>query len=117
MIFHLTTLDKWEQAVLDGDYRPESLIAEGFIHLSTEAQVQTTANLYYSGKTLLLLAVDPAQLTAELRFEAPAGSGKRDDLFPHLYGPLNLDAVTKTQTLVPGSDGRFEISPLETESP
>ena len=117
MIFHLTTLDSWAQAVLDGDYRPESLQAEGFIHLSTGSQVETTANLYYAGQTLLLLWVDPARLTAELRYEAPVGPGKRDQLFPHLYGPLNLDAVTKTETLTPNDDGRFAITLPETESP
>ncbi len=118
MIFHITTLDMWDRAVLDGAYRPPSLEAEGFVHLSTAPQVEATANLYYAGKTdLLLLSVDPERLRAELRYEAPAGSGMRDDLFPHLYGPLNVDAVVKTVKLVPNAEGRFEISPLESESP
>jgi uncharacterized protein (DUF952 family) len=114
MIFHITTLDTWEQAVLGGSYRAESLEAEGFIHLSTAEQVEGTANLYYQGQSgLVLLVVDPERLHSELRHDPPAGTGARSGLFPHLYGPLNVDAVVKTVALEPDASGRFTI-PLET---
>jgi uncharacterized protein (DUF952 family) len=114
MIFHITTLDMWEQAVLGGSYRAASLKDEGFVHLSTAAQVEVTANLYYAGQSgLVVLVVDPERLESELRYEPPKGPGARDDLFPHLYGPLNVDAVVKTVALVPDAAGRFTVS-LET---
>lgn len=91
MIYHITYLEEWEQAVVMGEYFPPSLSEEGFIHFSLGEQVASTAERHYSGEVgLILLEVDPDKLDAELRYEeAPGGFGT----FPHLYGPLNLDAV------------------------
>ena len=94
-------------------YAPESLAQEGFIHFSTVEQILDTANRFYrSDPNLLVLVVDPEKLTAEVRYENLEGGGT---LFPHLYGPLNRQAVLKIVRLLPDSDGYFEQLPSELE--
>lgn len=77
-------------------------LADGYIHLSTAAQVRETARRHFAGQDdLLLVAVDPAALGAALVYEPSRGG----DLFPHLYGPLPLSAVTATAPLPLDGDG------------
>lgn len=111
-IFHITARTAWEAAERDGIYRAASLDTEGFIHLSTRAQVIPTADLLFRGVAgLVLLEVDPDRLSADLRFEAPAGPAAPDipDQFPHLYGPLEAAAVIAVYDLPAGPDGRFAL--------
>lgn len=62
------------------------------------------ANTFYAGrKDLLLLVIDPAKVASEIREEAVDGPER----FPHIYGPLNLDAVTEVRSFLPGEDGLF----------
>ena len=85
---------------------------QGFIHASTREQIVETANRFYAGQDgLVLLCIDPAQLTAPLRSEAASNAGHREGagLFPHIYGPLNLDAVTRVLDFPCGLDGRFAL--------
>jgi uncharacterized protein (DUF952 family) len=90
-VFHLIRQDDWLAALASGQYTPPSLAAEGFIHFSTREQVLDTARRYYAALTdLLLLEVDSARTSAGWRWE-DSGHG----VFPHLYGPLDLDAVTR----------------------
>jgi uncharacterized protein (DUF952 family) len=104
LIYHITSRDAWQQAQAIGAYRGDTLATEGFIHTSTGAQVARTANRFYHGRAgLVLLAIDPARLAAELRYEA-ASDG---ELFPHIYGALNLDAVTVAHDFMPAPDGSF----------
>lgn len=105
-IFHITTASAWHAAYAAGAYTAASLATEGFIHLSTREQVEATANRLYRGQAgLLLVAVDPSRLTAELRYE----EGEPGEQFPHLYGPLNLDAVAGIYALLPEADGSFRL--------
>lgn len=107
-IFHITQAAAWEAAARDGSYAADSLASEGFIHLSTRAQLLWVAERFYKGQPgLVLLAVDPARLTAELRYEE-SEPGQR---FPHLYGPLNLDAVAAVYPFAPGPAGSFSLPP------
>lgn len=101
-IYHITTRAAWQAAQAHGQYIAPSLATEGFIHFSRANQVTGVANAFYAGQNgLVLLEVDVARLSADLRWEPPAHPGgvapqvqpHADDLFPHLYGPLNLDAV------------------------
>lgn len=104
-ILHITTHEAWAEARRSGEYRTESLRTEGFIHCSTPAQVEATAERYYLGhRDLILLVIDPARVQAPLKFEEARGL-----LFPHIYGPLNLDAVQRTVDFPPGPDGRFRL--------
>ena len=107
-IFHVCTRAQADAALALGQYRIPSLESEGFIHLSQAHQVQGVADRYYAGQSgLVLLVVAPDRLHAPLRWEPPgslrvAAGAKRPDaaqLFPHLYGPLNTDAVLEVLDL------------------
>lgn len=110
MILHITTRAAWEDAQAARVYRPASLASEGFIHFSSPAQVTRVADAFYRGQPdLVLLVVDPARLRAPLRYEPPAEDASSAERFPHLYGPLNLDAVVSVVPFPPGADGTFSL--------
>ena len=102
MIYHITNRAAWQAAENRGCYSAPSLTREGFIHGSAKDQILRVANDFYRGvPDLLLLCIDENRLSAELRWEAPAHPDSdaaelvsSDALFPHIYGVLNLDAVT-----------------------
>ncbi|MBN2387002.1 MAG: DUF952 domain-containing protein [Anaerolineales bacterium] len=115
-ILHITSWAGWAAARSEGEYRADSLADEGFIHCSTRAQVIRVANLWYPGQAeLVLLVIEPDRLTAELKWEPPVHPPAGDEVpplderFPHLYGPLNLDAVVAVLAFEPGRDGRFSL--------
>jgi len=118
LIFHITSRKAWDEAQGRGDYRAESLATEGFIHCSTLSQVLPVAENFYKGQHgLVLLAVEPALLSSELKWEPPSGGTpppgvSEGDLFPHVYGPINLSAVVKVVDLDQNSDGTFLLSDL-----
>src|SRR5689334_11865226 len=98
MILHITSQSEWRDAQTRGEYIAPSLATEGFIHCSTEKQVAHVANAFYAARTdLLLLVIDEAKLKPQLKWEAPAGPPapgiSESDSFPHVFGPINLDAV------------------------
>jgi uncharacterized protein (DUF952 family) len=102
-ILHITTASAWRVAQEDGELTTPSLADEGFIHCSTRGQVEATADRIFRGSgDLLLLEVDPGKLLAELKWERATDVGEE---FPHIYGPLNVDAVVGTLALVEGPDG------------
>lgn len=104
-LFHILRRPEWDQARRAGDYRPPSLETEGFIHFSTAHQVAGTADRFYAGvRDLLVLRVRRDRLRAELRFDPVDG-----DAFPHLYGPLNLDAVVAVAELPLPDSGGFQM--------
>ena len=107
MILHIVSSDDWDAAQAAGLYTPPSLASEGFIHLSTPEQVLRTAGRFYAGRSdLLVVWVDPTLLTPELRYEQPPPSDPgAAELFPHLYGPLELEAVIGVSPLVLGPEG------------
>ena len=117
MIFHITSRTNWDEAQKRGDYRAESLTTEGFIHCSTLAQVLPVANNFYKGQSgLMLLEIEPTLLSAKLKWEPPSGGAPPPgvpvgDQFPHIYGPINLDAVVRVVELITNSAGAFELSP------
>ncbi|MGA7870267.1 MAG: DUF952 domain-containing protein [Candidatus Binatus sp.] len=110
MILHIVKRSEWTEAVGRGSYAPESLRVEGFIHCSTLAQVIDTANRFYRGRDgLVVLCIDESRLKAELKYEAPtmARGESAGELFPHLYGELNVDAVVRVVELQCEADGSF----------
>ena len=129
LIYHITSRSALQTASESGEYRSESLASQGFIHLSQLHQVLGVANAFYAGqKDLVILVVDPALLKAELKYEGPVhpvASGSEvvseavqaaaptiDQSFPHLYGPLNFDAVVKIIDLALADDGSFKLPAL-----
>jgi uncharacterized protein (DUF952 family) len=108
MLLHICAVDEWRLAKDRGEHRPASLTDVGFIHLSGPDQVHLPANRLYAGRTdLVLLHVDPALLTAPVRWEPGVPTDPAATLFPHLYGPLPVTAVTSVTPYLPGSDGQF----------
>ncbi len=114
-ILHITTRADWDAAQATGSYRPPSLAHEGFIHCSTQAQVIGSANQFFRGRTdLLLLCIDESRVAATLRYEPPVATGggpdpRAGERFPHLYGPLALDAVVRVVPLPCDRDGGFTL--------
>jgi uncharacterized protein (DUF952 family) len=109
VIYHIATVSDWAQAQRDGEYttstRGVTLAEQGFIHASTAEQVTPVANLFYRGLTdLLVLAIDTDRVGPQVRYERVPGW---DAPFPHIYGPLNVDAVVDTRPLAAGPDGSF----------
>jgi uncharacterized protein (DUF952 family) len=118
MIYHITPRAAWNEARQRGDYRTESLDTEGFIHCSTEKQVVPVAENFYHGQPgLLLMVIEPERLTSDLKWEPPAGGVPprgvpEGDLFPHIYGPINLDAVVQVVDLQSNPDGNYTLPDL-----
>ena len=103
MIVHICEREAWEAAQESREYRPASLEAPGFIHCSRPEQVLDVANRFYrDAPELLLLWIDPQKVKAEIRWEAADG-----DTFPHIYGPLDIEAVTVVTALIPDEDGAY----------
>ncbi|NWF70477.1 MAG: DUF952 domain-containing protein [Chloroflexi bacterium] len=120
LIYHIAALADWNAARASGVYRADSLETQGFIHCSSREQVVRVADAVFRGqRDLLLLAVDPHKLTAQLRFEPPDPSipahHYEGELFPHIYGALNAAAVVRVAAFLPRADGTFAF-PQELES-
>ncbi|MCV7013903.1 DUF952 domain-containing protein [Mycolicibacterium madagascariense] len=107
-LFHLCTVDEWEDAVGSGERRPPSLGEQGFVHLSSRDQVHLPATRLYAGRhDMLLLRLDPDELTAPVRWEPGVPTDPEAMTFPHLYGPLPVRAVVDVTPYLPAADGTF----------
>ena len=110
LVYHLALAANWREALAGGEgYRISSidrtLEEEGFIHCSFDTQLQATADRFYRGRSdVVLLSIDTELLESELRVEAAGGHPSG---FPHLYGPLNPEAVTEVRPLKLAPDGRL----------
>jgi uncharacterized protein (DUF952 family) len=92
VIYHITTKTKWNEALQKGFYEAPSLREEGFIHCSYDEQVAGIAERFYAGKKdLVKLVIDTDKLSSKIIFE---WSPSVQDTFPHIYGPINTEAVT-----------------------
>ena len=117
-IVHITSRTAWVGATRTGYYMAPSLQTEGFIHCSTSSQALAVAGKYYEGQTgLVLLVVDPSRLIPELKWEPPTGGGPppgvpAGDMFPHIYGAINLDAVVQVLDFEADSNGNFSLPPM-----
>ena len=92
-ILRITPRARWYQAVADGEYRGDDLAAEGFIHALTLEQLGFVVGKFYRGRTdLVVLRIDPDTLKSPVKWENPHPTWK---LFPHIYGPINIEAVVE----------------------
>jgi uncharacterized protein (DUF952 family) len=121
IIYHITSREAAQAARESGKYRADSLTSQGFIHFSQVHQLLGVANAFYADqKDLVILKVDTSKLMSELKYEAPDHPGpaasaiepSADQRFPHLYGPLNFEAVIKVVDLPPAVGGFFELPTL-----
>jgi uncharacterized protein (DUF952 family) len=107
IVFHITTRKAWNSALAEGNYLTETFPLEGFIHCSTHDQVIQVANLRFRGQTgLVLLSIDTDKVKAEIVYENLEGG---QQLFPHIYGELNIDAVVRVAEFEAGADGYFTL--------
>ncbi|HKB44948.1 MAG TPA: DUF952 domain-containing protein [Chitinophagaceae bacterium] len=97
IIYHVTTAEEWNTAQQKGFYESASLTIEGFIHCSLDNQVAAVLERYFAGKKdLVKLVIDTDKLVSSYVFD---WSPSTADTFPHVYGPINLDAVIKVIAL------------------
>ncbi|MBI4213637.1 MAG: DUF952 domain-containing protein [Chloroflexi bacterium] len=113
-IFRIARSRDWDRAQAAGQYwvtaESDALDGPGFIRASTMEQVADVANLWYTGaEDLVVLVIDAGRLQPQVRFLQAADSPR---FFPHIYGPINLDAVVGAISLEPMPDGlfRFQLS-------
>lgn len=102
-IYHVCARSVAHEALAQGGYRAPSLASEGFIHCAQAHQVRGVVQRYYAGQAdLVVLVLDPGRLHAPLRYEAPSTAlprhsasvaPDRAELFPHIYGAMNAQAV------------------------
>jgi uncharacterized protein (DUF952 family) len=110
-IYKICPASAWREAERHGVYRGSADdTRDGFIHFSLASQVAETAKKFFFGQTgLFLIEVDADVLGAALRWEP----SRSDELFPHLYGELDLGAVTGVLDIRARSDGYHDIPELK----
>ena len=103
-IYKIVRTGDWIDAEKAGVFKGSADDArDGFVHFSAAHQVRATAERYFRGQAdLVLVAADAALLGEALKWEPSRGG----DLFPHLYGPLEMSAIAWTKPLPLGPDGR-----------
>lgn len=106
-IVHICERSKWREAQAAGEYRAPSLEVEGFIHCSRPDQMLVVVNHFYADvPDLVLLWIDPKLLKTTLSWDAVG-----EEVYPHIYGPINLGAVQGVVDLIPGADGVYRHIP------
>jgi cyclohexyl-isocyanide hydratase len=96
MLYHLVRPADWDRLGSGDSYVPDAYAAEGFIHFSTETQVPGVLSRYFRGAPQVLkLHLDETRFSSELKFEPSTGG----EAFPHLYGPLNREAIVKIEAI------------------
>lgn len=96
MIYHITTQTRWDELSLQEDFAPEAYEIEKFIHCCEARQIQSVLERYFKDTVnILVLCLDPNKLKSPLRYE-PATN---NELFPHVYGPINKDAIVGMQKM------------------
>ena len=110
-IYKICPASAWREAERQGSYRGSADdFRDGYIHFSAPSQVAATARKHFFGQTgLFLIEVDADALGDRLRWEP----SRQDELFPHLYGELDLGAVIGVRGLHARSDGSHEIPELK----
>lgn len=105
MIYHIAKAKDWDLAQEGKVYKPASLKTARFIHAATKHQLTklVRSGTFTSEHQWILLTLDPLKVQAEIRYEpgddTPGFKSQPNELFPHIYGPLNLDAIVKAEQL------------------
>ncbi|MFN0278749.1 MAG: DUF952 domain-containing protein [Pyrinomonadaceae bacterium] len=93
LIYHIVLPDAW--AAFETDlYRAKSLETEGFIHCSFAEQLDGVISRYYKGKDrLMILEIDTERLMSRMIKEPSTNN----EIYPHIYGPINRDAIIRIE--------------------
>ena len=110
LVYKICTEADWAAAQRNGALPPSADDRrDGFIHLSSGAQVAATAAKHFAGaEDLVLLAVESDRIRSDLEWERSRGG----DLFPHLHAPLPVEAVAWARPMPLGDDGRHRLPEL-----
>ena len=100
-VYKVLTEDEWQAAQSAGHAASALDKADGYVHLSTRAQLAETARRHFSGKGRIRLLRFDDQVLSPLRWEPSRGG----DLFPHLYADLDISRADGSWWLEPGPDG------------
>jgi len=107
MIYHLARMKEWENWIQDSQYKPLSLLEDGFIHCSRKEDLVESARRWFGdADTLVVLCLDPQDFTAEIRFESSAG---RTDLMPHIFGPVPIHAIKSILIMSRDAGGNYNL--------
>ena len=93
-IYHIVLPEVWEKFSAEKFYEADSLASEGFIHCSFADQLEAVLQRYYKGaEQVLILTIDTEKLTSKLVKEPSTNN----EIYPHIYGQINLDSVISQQ--------------------
>src|SRR5215212_3993661 len=115
LIHHLTSADYYRALPPEAPYLPPDFALDGFIHCTQDPAVLVhVANIFMKSVPgeVVVLVIDPERVTSELRLEAPSPAAPPDSplagvMFPHIYGPLNRDAIVEVRSVMRSADGTF----------
>ena len=102
--YHLVPAAVWAERNSAAEYLPEAYDQDGFIHCTNGLdELVTVANMFYTGdpRPFLTLVLDAGKIASDVRYDDP------NETYPHIYGPLNTDAVIGELAVMRGEDGAF----------
>ena len=109
MILHCMTKSLWDERKNKDVWGHRELAAEGFIHCSpVEYFWRVAPNFKDTDEELILLCLDESKLQAEIRYEDGDNCGR---FYPHIYGPINNDAVTAVLPFIKDNEGTYIKNP------
>jgi uncharacterized protein (DUF952 family) len=109
IVMHMLPRTRWEAQPSNQPYRGDTLSSEGFIHCTAEASALVdVANTHYRREPgdWVILMVDTTRVSAPVRWEAADGR-----IFPHVYGPIEMEAVVQVLDFPRTSAGHFTLPP------
>ena len=105
MIYHIARMNEWENWIQDSQYSPPSLLDEGFIHCSVKDDLVESARCWFGDEdTLVVLCIDPLEITAEIRYE---NSAERSSAMPHIFGPVPVHAIQSILIMSRDAGGKY----------
>lgn len=107
-MYHLVPAERWHTWPESESYLPADYADDGFVHCTSGDDLMLqVANRFYQQEPgeFLLLVIDPDQLTSPLRWEQPEDN--LAPLFPHIYGPINREAIVGEKLIIRAEDGTF----------
>ncbi len=104
-IFHITSRSLWEQERETNAYRGDTLESEGFIHCSKPKQTVAVANARFGNRNdMVLLVIHTPKVVSPITYE-----GTSAEVYPHIYGLLNRDAIVAVYDFLPNKYGNFRL--------
>jgi uncharacterized protein (DUF952 family) len=104
-LLHIAPRSLWEQARDRDTYQGNTLDSEGFLHCSHVNQVVAVANALFRGHDdLVLLLIQTSRVASPIKYE-----GATSEVYPHMYGPINCDAVIAIYDFLPDKHGEFHL--------